>query len=997
VARSGRFGRLPRAAPDLTSVIVSMAQEYNSQQDANIIKAWEEGGEFEGKPVTDQILLKHMRQRRDAISKDDPLWEEWDIRLDEYGFAIEESKMTLSYAQHKVNETQMATFYTKWAKKLPVNSEAYRNLMRSAAQFIDAAKQRAGGGGGGGGGGRGGGGSGVSDADLQAVYDRNERQYDIATDALTAAAIRAGILDPTISESGEDFNDLRGGAQADHARTLNLFDQINTDPNFADIKAYLAEEGLGGLTYGSYIQLGDSKLDGLRGRLNLARAAGEKGMASDLEDDIADQVTSRARWGDIDEIAAYQTMRHDIIDPMLGAVTEDGRSYTNPFAMKSKLDDYFGYLDQLAANPNVSDETKGFVNNERMIGRDPTVLGAGRSLQEYGGEGQPSDALLVGQSYEAANFMIDEINAGRAFLALSNDSLRNEVFDIVASNDPRLPDKSSGMMVVMPTGVKGQRGQYTYVNFTPIYAEQTVADQAQGSPGSISTGQPQQIGVTYTVNGKQYWATNNGTSMDFFTRDPFNVPASQRRTDQNTGAITMTVPLAAGSDPNAPFNPNSEIITVPTGMRGIFGGFTGAALERRAAAQQAGPSVDDDREAVLERARQHAAERGRRRLAGLSPGFELVGDVAGAVGNVLGDIGGPVDQPFGPYGARAEQRGLQTDILPTQSRVGRGGLAERLRGVPVSSQRGGLPGQTGAERVVPASMTGPAVDPAAVDDNLFHSERFGQGAEAYYYSDMAGLRELLNTPDQQMAKWLQIQYQGDEEAAAAAWADWRLMRDTGVGLANREYGIIQLENAKQRMGPDPELAGRTNGRFEQLFKPTASTIEEGVTPRTERQVADWEASRKQVMLENTRSRLDMGALNAPTIRQPEMKLPTFGDLSAYMSPQFRAMQAAQQARTTTSKPPKTALPGPAAAPGPRSPVNVNLPLTPAQYAPPVARPALSAPRTAARAPIAPRLVPTAPRPIDEDERDEETRRLTSPTTAPKLKTRRGTGTSYTLR
>jgi hypothetical protein len=161
MARTGRFGRSLREAPDLTSAIVSMMRQYRAQQDQNIFDAWENGGEYEGRKVTDAMLLDHIRSRRDELDKDDPLWDEWNNRLWQYRFSIAEQKANLKYqralasAAHINTSTRagaaayanaqaaasamMRGFYTQWASRLPRRSAAYRDLMASAAQYARAA------------------------------------------------------------------------------------------------------------------------------------------------------------------------------------------------------------------------------------------------------------------------------------------------------------------------------------------------------------------------------------------------------------------------------------------------------------------------------------------------------------------------------------------------------------------------------------------------------------------------------------------------------------------------------------------------------------------------------------------------------------------------------------------------------------------------------------------------------------------------------------------
>ena len=132
MARTGRFGRLPRTAPDLSSAIASLLREMQNQEDQNFLDAWTNGGMVDGKPVDDARLLAHFRQRRDALDKDDPMWDEWDNRIQQYEFSIADSKMKLKWDQEKVSEEEMAAFYQKWAGTAPYNS-AFSREMRSAA------------------------------------------------------------------------------------------------------------------------------------------------------------------------------------------------------------------------------------------------------------------------------------------------------------------------------------------------------------------------------------------------------------------------------------------------------------------------------------------------------------------------------------------------------------------------------------------------------------------------------------------------------------------------------------------------------------------------------------------------------------------------------------------------------------------------------------------------------------------------------------------------
>lgn len=140
MARQGRFGRLPRRAPDLTSAIVAMMREYWNTMENIMVSSWREGGEVDGKQVTDEALLKFWLERRDSVQEDDPLWDYYDQQHDQYKFAIDESKVGLKYAQHKMSAKQVAQWYKGQSDQFAVNSEMYRTVMGQAAKFLDAAK-----------------------------------------------------------------------------------------------------------------------------------------------------------------------------------------------------------------------------------------------------------------------------------------------------------------------------------------------------------------------------------------------------------------------------------------------------------------------------------------------------------------------------------------------------------------------------------------------------------------------------------------------------------------------------------------------------------------------------------------------------------------------------------------------------------------------------------------------------------------------------------------
>ena len=97
MARTGRFGRLPTAAPDLSGQIVSLMEQWMSAEDRNILDAWTNGGKYKGKKVTDAKMLNHYRKRRNSYDRDDPEWDEWNQDLWQMRFQIADEKVQMNY------------------------------------------------------------------------------------------------------------------------------------------------------------------------------------------------------------------------------------------------------------------------------------------------------------------------------------------------------------------------------------------------------------------------------------------------------------------------------------------------------------------------------------------------------------------------------------------------------------------------------------------------------------------------------------------------------------------------------------------------------------------------------------------------------------------------------------------------------------------------------------------------------------------------------------
>jgi hypothetical protein len=144
MARRGTFGRYNRAAPSsgIADTIMAIAREMAAARDKNIMDAWTGGGLFEGKPVTDDMILAHWKEKMAGVSKDDPSYDEYQTEYMGLDFNINLSKINVRYAQGKASDQQVAQFYLGWAKKFPKDSQFYRDLQVKAAQFLETAKAK---------------------------------------------------------------------------------------------------------------------------------------------------------------------------------------------------------------------------------------------------------------------------------------------------------------------------------------------------------------------------------------------------------------------------------------------------------------------------------------------------------------------------------------------------------------------------------------------------------------------------------------------------------------------------------------------------------------------------------------------------------------------------------------------------------------------------------------------------------------------------------------
>lgn len=140
MARVGRFGRNRRlGSSNLTMIVANLIREQRQAEDSAAYDAWKNGGDFQGKPMTDDRYLSYIAARRDGFSKDDPLWDQWNNSYIQTKFGTEESKIGLRFKEGKASAGDVANWYKSQLKGLDPNSEFYRTVAGRAADWAKSA------------------------------------------------------------------------------------------------------------------------------------------------------------------------------------------------------------------------------------------------------------------------------------------------------------------------------------------------------------------------------------------------------------------------------------------------------------------------------------------------------------------------------------------------------------------------------------------------------------------------------------------------------------------------------------------------------------------------------------------------------------------------------------------------------------------------------------------------------------------------------------------
>lgn len=378
------------------------AQEY-----ANLLSAWQSGGEVDGEPVTDKMFMGYVRGRMDEYAKGSPLYDKWKLQYDQLDYGINESKQATLYAQGKIGDRQMAQFYLNWAKKVPKDSEFYRTLQKDAARFMQAAAAR----------GRAGAASARAEA-FNSYYNTVNDQYLALGNTLTGYMTQIARNNNLIG-SDQDLSDFMLKGQNDPGRMQGLLRMLNTDMDanpaayaslIADIKKY--DPGWdGNLTADYYANALKSQVTGYN--LLTARA---------LKDGYTGQAKDAAKAADSAVRLGAQAASWPVAESYSMAREQFEAIYESPAATaldKSQAAEKFAkQIDTFSATPGLEPAMANRLRNDALALRgDPGAANQPSFYENYLGKQSltaGTESTTTGKT-SGENVRFQQENAARNF------------------------------------------------------------------------------------------------------------------------------------------------------------------------------------------------------------------------------------------------------------------------------------------------------------------------------------------------------------------------------------------------------------------------------------------------------------------------------------------------------------------------------------------------------------------------------------------------------
>lgn len=499
--RRGKFGHRRGGSTNLTALVAQLLKEQRAAEDRVMFDAWQNGGEVDGKAVTDDRLLGYIKKRRDGFSSDDPMWDEWDNRLTQYGFSIGESKITLAFQQGKVGAGAVAAFYRGQLKNIDKNSEFYRDVAGRAAQWAKSAS------GGARGRARGSATKGLRDKLNDLIYEG--ANYDALERGLTEYARREGIITGEQELTDAKAQDLRA-----------MFDR----------GIYIGKDRL---TFDEFREAAVGKYKNLSKQVDLQIQLGNQGITARnkkqafLEDTLVGLNT-------IDDRSQYEAVR----ESWEGEVA---RANGNPYAIAAANQRYAAALGRIGEN--ASQTTSGYSqNSSEFIGALRNEIGAllggqatGVSVAEmFGATGDLADSAASTLALEQA---MKDIKAGKAYYGqtepggpLSVVAFEPGVADNPLGLDPSLqPSVSTIAGIPQTVYLKGDEVRASIVvdaEGKPVYDLAPEALRAGLANGSLSLEEGDRLGFVFvnpTTGMKKYGVIDpTSGNMVFTSENPWN-------------------------------------------------------------------------------------------------------------------------------------------------------------------------------------------------------------------------------------------------------------------------------------------------------------------------------------------------------------------------------------------------------------------------------------------------------------------------------------------
>lgn len=474
----GSFGRRRRQASNLTSLIMQLVAQQRAAEDRAIFDAYENGGLYRGKPVDDARLRSYIKSRRDSMGKsgnDDPLWDEWNNRLQQLDFKIGEEKVTLAFREGRVGAGAVASYYRSQLSKLTKDSAFYRDVAGRAAQWAQSASSAARGRA-----------RGRANAALNSAFEANvKRQSDFLTlDAyVTEYAKRAGIIAGNETITDADATDIQA-----------LFAQNLPGPNGGTITMRDYQDA--SLDY--YKALGQD--------IQLSAQAGRG---------VKTKTTARAKFlnqhlirlNTVDDRSKYELARE--------AMDEAWNNATDPYAQRDAVNEYIANLTGIRDAALASDgyrrndpEFIGGLNNEInaiTTGQPsgPTVA----DLQSSSGEGTPTaDMQEKVDAITNLRSVLDRLDSGAAVLGQSEPGGPLDVIDLgpSAAMDPFGRNGFDDSMQPAIQNIDGRK-QVVWLKGEPVRANLVLDRNGQSVDPSLTPDMAEGL-----RNGKYTLAFDNG-------------------------------------------------------------------------------------------------------------------------------------------------------------------------------------------------------------------------------------------------------------------------------------------------------------------------------------------------------------------------------------------------------------------------------------------------------------------------------------------------------